>query len=76
MDIESIVYPTYNTQGDFKMVVNEFCEWLEIIVKEQDEIKNNGQVLVCLLGHSMGGILGKLFITMFLIHLFLLPSNY
>ncbi|CAG8824680.1 21040_t:CDS:2, partial [Dentiscutata erythropus] len=64
LDIESIVYPTYNTKGDFKVVVNEFCEWLEIIVKErEDEIKfdyrnDSGQVLVCLFGHSMGGILG------------------
>ena len=51
-----IVYPSYETRGDLNQAVEAFCRWLERKVETHEE---DGQtVWVCLLGHSMGGILG------------------
>jgi hypothetical protein len=37
-----------------------FCSWLDEKVEEKEkEINDKGDVWVCLIGHSMGGILGK-----------------
>lgn len=37
-----------------------FCLWLEGVVEEKEkQINGKGDVWVCLVGHSMGGILGK-----------------
>ncbi|CAI2184382.1 5902_t:CDS:2 [Funneliformis geosporum] len=50
--IRSIVYPRYETRGELKEAVERFCLWLE-----NEVLKLTGNVRVCLLGHSMGGIL-------------------
>ncbi|CAG8634480.1 3971_t:CDS:2 [Funneliformis caledonium] len=52
IETRSIVYPRYETRGNLKEAVETFCLWLENEVK-----KLTGNVRVCLLGHSMGGIL-------------------
>ncbi|CAG8636926.1 9989_t:CDS:2, partial [Scutellospora calospora] len=61
LDTESIVYPQYETRGDLKKAVELFCEWLEKIVKEREDIISSpdrkGNIWICLIGHSMGGIL-------------------
>ncbi|RIB19811.1 hypothetical protein C2G38_2180846 [Gigaspora rosea] len=56
LDTESIVYPQYETRGDLKKAVELFCAWLEQKIKECEE-NRKGNVAICLIGHSMGGIL-------------------
>jgi len=53
---KSIVYPRYETRGDLNRAVRTLCEWLEKRVAEHQTY--NTEVVVCLLGHSMGGIAG------------------
>ncbi|CAG8639303.1 2021_t:CDS:2, partial [Dentiscutata heterogama] len=61
LDTESIVYPQYETRGDLNKAVDLFCTWLELKVKECEEKINSldkkSNVWICLIGHSMGGIL-------------------
>ncbi|KAF9911129.1 hypothetical protein EC991_004683 [Linnemannia zychae] len=71
LDVESIVYPQYDTRGDFNAAVKTFAEWTQEQVKSRQEfnervykkLEENGQsgekippVYVCFLGHSMGGL--------------------
>ncbi|CAG8633690.1 7427_t:CDS:2, partial [Paraglomus occultum] len=51
---KSIVYPRYETRGDLNQAVRTLCEWLEERVAEHQTYDT--EVVVCLLGHSMGGI--------------------
>lgn len=46
----------YITMGDLDDLAREFCNWLNRKIK----FKYNNQVeYICFLGHSMGGVLGK-----------------
>ncbi|KAF9142253.1 hypothetical protein BGX30_003058 [Mortierella sp. GBA39] len=71
LDVESIVYPQYDTRGDFNAAVKTFAEWTQEQVKNRQEFNEkvyktlgeDGQssgnvppVYVCFLGHSMGGL--------------------
>ncbi|KAF9089539.1 hypothetical protein BGX23_006603 [Mortierella sp. AD031] len=71
LDVESIVYPQYDTRGDFNGAVKTFAEWTQEQVKSREEfnkrvykkLEEDGQssgkvppVYVCFLGHSMGGL--------------------
>ncbi|KAF9289804.1 hypothetical protein BGZ88_007602 [Linnemannia elongata] len=71
LDVESIVYPQYDTRGDFNAAVKAFAEWTQEQVKSRQEfnekvykkLEEDGQssgsvppVYVCFLGHSMGGL--------------------
>ncbi|CAG8584663.1 8569_t:CDS:2 [Ambispora leptoticha] len=55
-----IVYNKYKTCGHFGQAVNDFCEWLDKKVKDEEEPKvidgKNVSVWICLFGHSMGGL--------------------
>ncbi|KAF9923452.1 hypothetical protein FBU30_006513 [Linnemannia zychae] len=70
LDVESIVYPQYDTRGDFN-AIRKFVEWTQEQVKSREEfnkkvyskLKESGEydgkippVYVCFLGHSMGGL--------------------
>ncbi|EXX65928.1 hypothetical protein RirG_128610 [Rhizophagus irregularis DAOM 197198w] len=58
VEAEPLIYPRYETRGDLKKAVEMFCLWLEGGVEEKEkQISGNGDVWVCLVGHSMGGIL-------------------
>ncbi|KAF9364010.1 hypothetical protein BGX34_002773 [Mortierella sp. NVP85] len=71
LDVESIVYPQYDTRGDFSAAVKTFAEWTLQQVKSREEFNlrvfNTGEhgpdkdnrippVYVCFIGHSMGGL--------------------
>ncbi|KAM3588979.1 hypothetical protein VKS41_001410 [Umbelopsis sp. WA50703] len=60
IDVDAVVYPSYRTQGNLKQAVDGLSAWLiDETQKREAEIKRlggNGQVLVVLMAHSMGGI--------------------
>ncbi|CAG8444622.1 3438_t:CDS:2 [Ambispora leptoticha] len=60
---EPIVFKQYETRGQLGQAVDNFCAWLDDEVKSHEEAKIpiDGKnvsvpVWVCLLGHSMGGL--------------------
>ncbi|ORE15992.1 hypothetical protein BCV71DRAFT_272745 [Rhizopus microsporus] len=61
-DVDAIVYPSYKTAGDLRVAVNNFSHWLCAQVSQlKEEIKrlnSKGNIMIVLLGHSMGGIVG------------------
>ncbi|OZJ02133.1 hypothetical protein BZG36_04582 [Bifiguratus adelaidae] len=61
-DVETLIYPTYQTRGSLEATVVTFCDWLEDGVKERQQhlskIGSTGKVRIVLCGHSMGGIVG------------------
>lgn len=62
---KSIVYPPYDTKGDFRLAVSKLREWLQNIVIDLEAANDtpsptvNGSVKIILLGHSMGGLVGS-----------------
>ncbi|SAL96058.1 hypothetical protein [Absidia glauca] len=52
-EVETIIYPRYNTAGELSVAVQNFSSWLLA-----QKSRHNEDVDVVLLGHSMGGIVG------------------
>ncbi|KAJ1654716.1 hypothetical protein IWQ61_005398 [Dispira simplex] len=58
LDVESIVYPQYRTQGELHEATIAFCNWLVSTAQDRRQAQGpNGRILVILVGHSMGGLL-------------------
>ncbi|KAJ1958931.1 hypothetical protein IWQ62_004817 [Dispira parvispora] len=58
LDVESIVYPQYRTQGELHEATVAFCDWLVSAARDRRQAQGpNGRILVILVGHSMGGLL-------------------
>ncbi|KAI8985866.1 hypothetical protein BDB01DRAFT_786602 [Pilobolus umbonatus] len=59
-DVICTIYPSYKTAGDLRVAVEDFTSWLyNEVSKQRQELKrlySNGNLMVVLLGHSMGGI--------------------
>ncbi|KAJ1906196.1 hypothetical protein IWQ60_012135 [Tieghemiomyces parasiticus] len=57
-DVEAVTFPRYETRGDLKSATDRFCNWL---LNTLDESRRTdpltGEILVLLVGHSMGGLL-------------------
>lgn len=58
----SLVYPAYDTKGNFKLAVSKLRDWLQNTVIDMESERGtasptlNGSVKVILLGHSMGSL--------------------
>ncbi|KAI8052902.1 hypothetical protein BDF22DRAFT_685873 [Syncephalis plumigaleata] len=55
IDVDTAVYPQYQTRGDFTQAVSLFCQWLIDQTSERQRTTKD-PVHVILLGHSMGGL--------------------
>jgi len=64
IEAEALIYPRYETRGDLKKSVEFFCNWLEKKIEEREkkmiDEEKLGNIWVCLIGHSMGGLLGNM----------------
>ncbi|CEQ39247.1 SPOSA6832_00751 [Sporobolomyces salmonicolor] len=60
IDLQPIVYPSYDTRGELVTAVDNHVTWLTNLVAERQaeyrEKGGKGPVRVVLLGHSMGGL--------------------
>ncbi|RIA85627.1 hypothetical protein C1645_727537 [Glomus cerebriforme] len=69
VEAKSLIYPRYETRGDLEKAVEMFCLWLEHTIQDKEkEINGKGDVWICLVGHSMGGILAADAIIKYAIH--------
>lgn len=65
VEYRSMVYPPYDTKGDFKLAVSKLRDWVQntvIDLESQRETASptiNQSVKVILLGHSMGGLVSS-----------------
>ncbi|KAJ1973515.1 hypothetical protein H4R34_005049 [Dimargaris verticillata] len=59
LDVEALVFPKYETQGELSAAVQRFCLWLQDHIKQSQQVHSNqqAQTLILLVGHSMGGLL-------------------
>ncbi|CAO3665702.1 unnamed protein product [Rhizopus stolonifer] len=59
-NVEVDVYPSYKTAGELKIAVDNFSSWLykkvSTLKLEMDRLNDNSNIMIVLLGHSMGGI--------------------
>ncbi|KAI9268710.1 hypothetical protein BY458DRAFT_511305 [Sporodiniella umbellata] len=60
VDAEVDVYPSYKTAGELKIAVNNFSDWLldkvEQLKSDMKRLNETSNIMIVLLGHSMGGI--------------------
>ncbi|GAA5875329.1 hypothetical protein JCM1840_001931 [Sporobolomyces johnsonii] len=60
IDLQPVVYPSYDTRGELVTAVDNHVTWLTKLVAEREaeyrEKGGTGPVRVVLLGHSMGGL--------------------
>ncbi|RKP37623.1 hypothetical protein BJ085DRAFT_30904 [Dimargaris cristalligena] len=56
-DVEAVIYPQYKTQGDLHQATLQFCAWLQDLVVQHRKESFEGEILIALVGHSMGGLL-------------------
>jgi pimeloyl-ACP methyl ester carboxylesterase len=63
-DVDALVYPQYATRGDLAQAVTSFCQWLLALTTERQRTTKE-PVCVILLGHSMGGLVGKLYLSLY-----------
>ncbi|KAG1051612.1 hypothetical protein G6F43_006190 [Rhizopus delemar] len=60
VDVEIEVYPSYKTAGELRVAVTNFSNWLctkiSTLQKEILRLNSKSNIMVVLLGHSMGGI--------------------
>lgn len=61
----SMIYPPYDTRGDFKLAVSKLREWIQNVVIDLESQRGtrspmlNSSIQVILLGHSMGGLVAS-----------------
>ncbi|KAI8380740.1 hypothetical protein BD560DRAFT_386991 [Blakeslea trispora] len=57
-DVKSIIYPSYKTAGELKVAVDNFSNWLceQVAQIRKEQGMSQGNIMIALLGHSMGGI--------------------
>lgn len=65
VEYRALVYPPYDTKGNFKLAVSKLRDWLQETVIDIESERGtasptiNASVKVILLGHSMGGLIGS-----------------
>ncbi|KAJ1968251.1 hypothetical protein H4R35_006482 [Dimargaris xerosporica] len=59
LDVEALVFPKYETQGELSAAVQRFCLWLQDHIQQSQHAHpdRHAQTLILLVGHSMGGLL-------------------
>ncbi|KAI8068189.1 uncharacterized protein B0P05DRAFT_475110 [Gilbertella persicaria] len=59
-DVEAVIYPSYKTAGELSVAVENFSNWLcqqvSTIHQHMQKLNSTGNIMIVLLGHSMGGI--------------------